>query len=371
MTRTVEAEFLATVRDRQPGRILPVLVSAGPFLPILRGIPMLKYYRDPALLLECNLWLQDRFPDVKLVVGPWGDFGVAAVPSAFGCPVFWTEEDPPYVKPVLGSIEEVDRLRPVDPHRDGLMPDALEIYRYAWKNTPRRYVEEYGWLDGVAWVLGPLENAALIRGYSEFLADLVEEPERVHKLLSIVTETTLAFLRAHEEVNGPMKLLFVAEHFPSQVGRAHFEEFCLPYVRAIFAEFPGAIGLYHNEGNVSHILDRIPELGAEIFHFGLVTPQGRSRSGSERERFRESIKTAVAALGDRMCLAGNVHPVDVMLNGTPQEVAEEARFCMDAAVGKAPFLLTGGGGMAPGTPLENVDALVAAAREYRLIPSPV
>src|SRR5512133_288386 len=75
MTRTVQEEFVATVRDRQPSRVLPGLVSAGPFLPILRGVPMLEYYRDPALLLECNLWLQDRYPDVKLIVGPWGDFG--------------------------------------------------------------------------------------------------------------------------------------------------------------------------------------------------------------------------------------------------------------------------------------------------------
>ena len=61
---------------------------------------------------------------------------------------------------------------------------------------------------------------------------------------------------------------------------------------------------------------------------------------------------------------GNVPPLDVGVRGTPQEVAESARQCLDKGAPGGGMILSFGGGVSPGTPPENVDALLEAARMW-------
>lgn len=60
---------------------------------------------------------------------------------------------------------------------------------------------------------------------------------------------------------------------------------------------------------------------------------------------------------------GNVPPLDVLAKGTPQAVRQSARECLQMHPESRGLLLSAGGGTSPGTPAENVDALVQAARE--------
>jgi uroporphyrinogen decarboxylase len=62
-----------------------------------------------------------------------------------------------------------------------------------------------------------------------------------------------------------------------------------------------------------------------------------------------------------MSLLGNVAPLDTLVRGTPEQVYAEARACIEKAA-PGGFVLSAGGGASPGTPAENIDALVRAAR---------
>jgi uroporphyrinogen-III decarboxylase len=53
------------------------------------------------------------------------------------------------------------------------------------------------------------------------------------------------------------------------------------------------------------------------------------------------------------------------MRGTPQEVSEWAKTCLDKAASGGGMILSFGGGVSPDTPAENIDALLAAAREWR------
>jgi uroporphyrinogen decarboxylase len=64
----------------------------------------------------------------------------------------------------------------------------------------------------------------------------------------------------------------------------------------------------------------------------------------------------------RMALLGNVAPLDTLVRGTPDEVYAEARACIEKAAPGGGFVLSAGGGASPGTPAENIDALVRATR---------
>ena len=78
-----------------------------------------------------------------------------------------------------------------------------------------------------------------------------------------------------------------------------------------------------------------------------------------------------ARMGHRVALMGNVPPLDVGVRGTPGDVARWARECLDKGAPGGGMILSFGGGVSPGTPAENVDALLEAAREYKSqIPNP-
>jgi uroporphyrinogen decarboxylase len=73
------------------------------------------------------------------------------------------------------------------------------------------------------------------------------------------------------------------------------------------------------------------------------------------------IAKARELVGPDICLMGNVPPLDVLVNGGPEDVRAAAKDCIKKHP-QAGLLLSAGGGTSPGTPGENIRALVDAAR---------
>jgi uroporphyrinogen decarboxylase len=63
-------------------------------------------------------------------------------------------------------------------------------------------------------------------------------------------------------------------------------------------------------------------------------------------------------------MMGNVPPLDVGVRGTPEEVAQSAQACLDKGAPGGGMILSFGGGVSPGTPAENIDAILNTAREW-------
>lgn len=70
------------------------------------------------------------------------------------------------------------------------------------KNVEERFILDYGQLEGTINITGPLETAALIRGYSDFLIDLIRNPKHVHQLLRKVNDTLLSWIKFFEKFQG-------------------------------------------------------------------------------------------------------------------------------------------------------------------------
>ena len=70
-------------------------------------------------------------------------------------------------------------------------------------------------------------------------------------------------------------------------------------------------------------------------------------------------KVAVAKVGHRMCLVGNVNNAQTLLQGTPEDVRKQVRYAVEAGVNiiapECAIPLT--------TPIANLKALVAAVHE--------
>ena len=83
----------------------------------------------------------------------------------------------------------------------------------------------------------------------------------------------------------------------------------------------------------------------------------------------EDIEEAKEILGPHMSIQGNVPPVEVMRLGTPYDVLRSAKECIrkgfDSPKG---YTLTSGCQMPVGTPEENMQALMDAARIFGRYP---
>jgi len=54
---------------------------------------------------------------------------------------------------------------------------------------------------------------------------------------------------------------------------------------------------------------------------------------------------------------GNIPPVDVLVRGTPGEVRQAAEEMVRQAAASGPLIVSAGGGVSPGTPVENLKIL--------------
>ncbi len=342
-------KILSAIRYEERPEVPVAFQTIGPWVTHHVGVKEVDYYHRPELKLKVVTSIQDEFPDVVCIPGLVADYGLVVEPSLFGCQVTFPEYDAPIPRPYL-NIKDINKITLPDPTRDGLGPKVMSDYRYFWNNLDKKYIEKYGFLDGVHFTLGPCETAASILGYSKFLYGLYDDPPAIHKLLEIVTETLIRFAKAVQSINGPLKMIYMVEHMPSQVSRAYCIEFIMPYVKQFFNEFASAcIRVYHNEGKTEHILDLIPEFGANIYHFGI------------------DATTCKNSIGKQICLMGNVHPLNVLLTGDIKKVEHEVKKVIKICKPGGGFILNSGGGLAPGTPRENIQVMINLAKGIGLV----
>ncbi len=298
-------------------------------------------------MLDATLHTMKRFPDIVFFPGLWADYGVVVEPSAFGSRIFWPEDYVPFVKgDLLKNPQTIPELEPPDPKTDGLMPFVLESIRYIQKHAPKGVKYLY------ATARGPFQVASYMRGPTEFLVDLRVRPDIARKLIDVCTETTIRWLKVQLEVINDPVGIFVPDDNASFLSPGLFEEFGLPPYKRIFSEFDGLLKVYHNDADSTHLLDLLAECGFHVFNFSPANDIKKTKEG----------------IGQKVCLMGNIDPVNVMLRGTPEQVEEECKRCIRIGATGGGYILSLGGGPSMETPEENVDAMVNAAKKYGKYP---
>lgn len=331
-------KFKETVLGRRNCNPLVALIVDSPWIPGWMGISHFDYYLSFDTWLEANLKVYEAYPHIVFLPGFWVEYGMAAEPSAFGCKINWYSGSTPTINPVLRSIDEVDNLSLPDPERDGLMPFVLWWYRRVQDALRIR-----GLTIRMVAARGPLVTAAHLRGLTEFLLDLKTEPERVKKLLAITTETIISWLRAQVKTVPTCEGIMVLDDVVGFLSRKDYEEFAHPYLKAIFDVFPNMIRVYHNDANILPFADLLPDTGLQVLNFSHTI----------------SITDLAERTKGKICLMGNIPPLEVLAQGTPEDVQRAAFDCLEEAkkLDNVRLLLSAGGGVSPGTPGENVAVL--------------
>lgn len=289
----------------------------------------------------------ERYPEAIHFIG----VGDGVSPALFGAELdersVKAESD--WWKLIIKSEEDYDKLELPD-LRKALYPHLLESYKAALRRYPKESLERYGaWAVGVS---GPLDLASRLRSYDMLLADVYRRPARVHRLFELITRANMEWIRLSCEALDRVKVVTLADHGLTFLSPSLVETFGLSYWCRHFGAAPKeAVRFYHNEGNVTHVLEAVPEMGAQVFNFGWVEAEEAKRR-----------------IGDRVCLCGNLSSVDLLLQRDVGEVVEACRSLIRIAAPGGGLILSSSGGMAPKTPLRNVDAIYETGMKYGRYP---
>jgi uroporphyrinogen decarboxylase len=336
--------FKRAAKSRRAERLPISLIIDSPWIPGYLGIKHTEYYFDPEVWFQANLKIAAEFPDIIVFPSWWAEYGMAIEPSASGSKIRFFQDQPPAQLPALFQLEDVDRLPAVDARTDGLMPAALHRYR-----TQRKRILEAGYSLPVVAARGPLCTASFMRGLTELLTDMVDNPPGVHKLIAYTTEVTINWLRAQAEVIGDgVEGIFILDDVPGLLSRNHYLEFAHPYLKRIFSSFPdGWVKVYHNDANLAPFLEDFACLGFDVLNWShkLDLTEVRARTAG------------------KFCLMGNIPPLEIGARGAPHEVRMSILNLLEKA-GPDGIIVSLGGGVSPGMPRANILAMVEAVREF-------
>ena len=324
-------------------RVVPLPISLivdSPWIPGYLGISTLEYFAIPEIWMEANLRVEEDFPEIIFLPGMWVEFGMCAEPSGFGCRMTFFEEKTPLVYPLINSIDEIDNLTQPDPRKDGVMPIILGQYRYAAKR-----VKDLGHEIKVVAARGPMAIASHIMGVTEFLLGLKIKPNKAHELLRMTTRLTLEWLEAQAEVLPDVEGVMVLDDLVGFLGPDDFLEFGHPYFSDIFEKFPNAVKFFHNDTKNTISYSHLREWPVDIFNFTHM----------------ENIEEVRGHVGSEICLMGNIAPLGALANGSVDDVVKSVGYVVNHHP-EPGLILSAGGGVSPGTPGENIRAMIKASR---------
>ena len=320
------------------------LIVDSPWIPGYLGISHLDYYLDPEVWFQANLKIVREFPDIIFVPSWWMEYGMAAEPSVLGTKIkFWQDATPSECH-TLYRLEDIGQFPEYEVEKDGFA--ALTLHRIKMQ---RRRILDLGYILPMVTSRGPLCMAGFVRGTTNLMMDLVENPEGAHQLIDLCTRVVIDWLKAqHEAIGDTVESIFVLDDIVGFMGKRHYLEFAHPYLKRICDAFPSDwVKLYHNDAEIGACLEHLPDAGFTVLNWGK----------------QKNIREVKRRVGGRICLMGNVNPLEIGVRGTAEEVKRATEDVLEGSGGEG-IILSVGGGASPGMPRENILAMLEALKEF-------
>jgi uroporphyrinogen decarboxylase len=218
----------------------------------------------------------------------------------------------------------------------------------------RAEVGDDGWV-GIWAPHGPFNMASLLMDEQDLYALFFTDPE----FYAAVMECSLARVRDYTRaVDAPgVDVLFIGGNVPGGfMGRSNYERFILPYEarHVAWAQERGTPAVYHNCGQIQALVESYRALGvAGVEPFSPPPKLGDA-----------DLALTKRLVGDAYTIIAGVDQVDVIQNGTVDDVRRATAATMLAGKPGGRFVLQNADFLEYGTPPENVEAFVRTALEH-------
>jgi uroporphyrinogen decarboxylase len=273
--------------------------------------------------------------------------------------VVWAKPDGGhwYVKsgPFVGeaSLEALDKHNWPDPADPGRIAGLRERAKLLHEETD--YAVILNTPQGI------VHNTQFLRGFENWLVDLVANPEYSKALMWKVFEVWRDIaVPALEAAAGYVDIVFYADDVAFQeapmMSPRVYREIIKPVHQEVFRtikEITGAKVLYHSCGSVRPLLADFIEIGIDA-----VTPVQVSAAGmGDTQQLK-------ADFGDKVAFWGGVDSQRVLPSGSPEDVREETRRRIADLAPGGGYVLNSVHNIQPDVPPQNIVAMFQAGKEF-------
>jgi uroporphyrinogen decarboxylase len=244
---------------------------------------------------------------------------------------------PIVVEHALSSGLDVDRLRAVDRTADNRVEATVISAEILIK-------ELAGEFFCYATIPSPFTLASYLRGVSELMTDLYNDPLAVKDLLDFTTELVIEEVKLYASLGVHGLTVCDPSASGSVISPRHFGAFAMPSTKRVAraVEELGLKAMLHVCGDTTKILPYIKEIAPAAFTFD----------------YAADVALVKEALGESMCLIGNVDPSDTLLMGSPEKVRQDTQDCIDKGRAGGGYVVGGGCDIGVETPIENVRTMI-------------
>jgi len=317
---------------------LPLMPITMMFAADLLGVPYGRYATDYRVLVEGQMRTAETFglDYVSCISDP------AREAADCGAAVEFFPDQPPAIdesRALLADKSRLSALTAPDPLDGGRMRDRVKAAALFKERVGGDLLIE-------GWVEGPCAEAADLRGINSLMTDFYEDPEYLSDLFAFALELGIRFAKA--QVDAGCDLIGVGDAAASLVGSTLYEQFVWPYekrlVDAIHAT--GTRVRLHICGDTRAILDGMGRLGCDIVDLDYPVPMSEARH----------------AMGPGQVLLGNLDPVAILRNGTPETIERAVASCHREAGSR--YIVGAGCEVVRDTPHDNLRGLCEYARAH-------
>lgn len=329
----------------QPIDRIPCTPIMGGTLSSYIGKTTYEYYHNPEAIVELEIALFKKFRHDGVGVG----ISLREIAEAMGTKVSYPENGISYVaEPALKDINDLDKLSPINPYKDGKIPIRLKALKMLNDALSKEVNVGFS-------IPAPFTTASALLVTENFLKIMIKYPKKVHQLLEIVTESNLKIIDIIAEMGVGFSMADPISS-SSVISEKLYREFSLPYQKKCVDRMRQKSG----KGTSIHMCGKSKKMWDGLIETGIV-----SLSIDNIEDLEEAKK----AVGNKVCLVGNVPPVDIVKNGSYEDVVRESKICIKKAYDNPKgFILSTGCQISINSPIKNIQALIDTVRSYGVYP---
>lgn len=264
---------------------------------------------------------------------------ILVVPQAMGMEVQMVEGKGPFLPEPVKQYSDIDRLYIPDVNEElGYVFDALALT----KRTLNGRVPLIGFAGAPWTLLCYIVQGKGSKTFDEAKAFCFTQPEAAHRLLQMLTDTTIAYLKGQARAGADVVQLF--DSWGGLLSPTDFEEFSMNYIRQIITALKD---------------DCLTIIFAKGAWFAL---ESMSQTGANGLGLDWCVNPQLARefAGENITLQGNFDPARLLgsVNSIKKSVKE-----MINAFGTQRYIANLGHGILPNVPVDNARAFVDAVKE--------
>jgi uroporphyrinogen decarboxylase len=292
--------------------------------------------KTPELAAEVTLQPVDKLGVDAAII--FSDILIPLEPM--GISLEFSKGDGPVIHNPISTEEDIEKLRIINPDED--VPFVYEAIAKV-----RKVID--GKVPLIGFAGAPFTLASYIiegghsRNYIKTKNLMYHSNRNWHLLMEKLAETITRYLNAQIEAGAQAVQLF--DSWVGCLSPSDYAEYVLPHSRSVFQGLNKTVPAIHFATSASTLLEHMKQAGGRVIGVD----------------WRIDLGKAWDILGHNVAIQGNLDPVTLFAPAS--FIREKTREVLDAAKNRPGHIFNLGHGILPGTPVENVIALVEAVHE--------